>query len=56
MRVIECDHCGETISAADDDELTGRLRAHLAKEHDEAPDAEELEELVDAEAYEAQDS
>jgi predicted small metal-binding protein len=56
MRVIECDHCGETISAADDDELTGRLRTHLAKEHDERPDEDELAELVEGEAYDALDS
>ena len=37
-------------------ELTGRLRAHLAEEHDESPDAEEIAELVDGEAYEALDS
>jgi predicted house-cleaning noncanonical NTP pyrophosphatase (MazG superfamily) len=56
MRVIECNNCGEAISAASNDELAARLGAHLSEEHDESPDAEELEELVDAEAYEAQDS
>ena len=56
MRVIECNECGETLSAASDDELVRRLRSHLAGEHDERPDDEELEELVDGEAYEAQDS
>jgi predicted small metal-binding protein len=56
MRVIECNVCGETISAASDDELVGRLTAHLKEEHDETTDAEELQELVEAEAYEALDS
>jgi predicted small metal-binding protein len=56
MRVIECNVCGEAISAASDDELTGRLGAHLTEEHEESPDAEELQELVEAEAYEALDS
>ena len=56
MRVIECNHCGETISAASDDELAGRLAAHLAEEHDETSDAEELQEVVEAEAYDALDS
>ncbi len=56
MRVIECNHCGEAISAASNDELAVRLGAHLTEEHDEALDGEELEELVDAEAYEALDS
>ena len=56
MRVIECDECGETISAASDEEL-GRVARHLAEEHDvEEPDEEELTELVEAEAYEAMDS
>ncbi len=50
MRVIECNVCGETISAASDDELVTRLGAHLKEEHDEASDAEELQELVEAEA------
>jgi len=56
MRVIECNVCGETISAASDDELVTRLGAHLIAEHEEASDAEELQELVEAEAYDALDS
>lgn len=56
MRVIECNHCGETISAASDHELAGRLAAHLTEEHGESRDAEELQETVEAEAYEALDS
>ena len=56
MRVIECDHCGETISAASDDELAGRLRTHLAQEHDEQLSDDDLEELVADGAYDALDS
>jgi predicted small metal-binding protein len=56
MRVIECDECGETITAADDGELARRLGTHMRTEHDSELDAEELEELVDGEAYEAMDS
>jgi predicted small metal-binding protein len=56
MRVIECNVCGETISAASDDELAGRLGTHLKEEHQEESDAEELQELIEAEAYEALDS
>jgi predicted small metal-binding protein len=56
MRVIECNVCGETISAASDDELVTRLGAHLKEEHDEESDAEELQELVEADGYEAVDS
>ncbi len=32
MRVVECDVCGETISAADDEELVGRVKDHLLLE------------------------
>jgi predicted small metal-binding protein len=56
MRVIECNECGETISAVDDQELMSRLSTHLGEEHEEAPDEEELELLVADEAYDALDS
>jgi predicted small metal-binding protein len=56
MRVIECNECGETITAATDEELVRRLGAHLRSEHDIEPDDEELAELVDEEAYDAMDS
>jgi predicted small metal-binding protein len=56
MRVIECDVCGETLSAATDEELAKRLGAHLRKEHDQQPTDEELEELIAEEAYDAMDS
>jgi len=56
MRVIECDECGETITAASDDELAGRLGAHRRSEHDSELDDDELAELVEGEAYDAMDS
>jgi len=56
VRVVECDICGETISAADDEELTGRLKDHLSEEHDESPTADEVHQTVDREAYDAMDS
>jgi predicted small metal-binding protein len=56
MRTIECDECGEPITAADDDELARNLTAHLAQEHDAEPEAEEVAELVASEAYDAMDS
>ena len=56
MRVIECDECGETLSAANDEELVRNLGAHLGEEHGMEVDDEELTELVEAEAYEAMDS
>jgi predicted small metal-binding protein len=56
VRVVECDICGETISAADDEELARRVREHLASEHDEQPDDEQIETMIREEAYDAMDS
>ena len=56
MRVIECDECGETLQAADDRELTRILGSHMADEHDNELDEEELAELIETEAYDATDS
>jgi len=56
MRVIECNECGETLQAANDDELVRVLGRHLEQEHDMEVDDEDLTELVEAEAYEAMDS
>ena len=52
MRVIECNECGETISAANDEELANHLAAHLRSEHDEEPDQDEVQDLgMQAEAH-----
>ena len=56
MRVVECDICGETISAASDSELVGRVTDHLESEHDQEPDTEAVQAMVEEEAYEAMDS
>jgi predicted small metal-binding protein len=56
MRTIECDICGEPITAADDEELVGRLKDHLSEEHDSSPDTDELQQTIDREAYDAGDS
>ena len=56
MRVIECNECGEAVSAANDEELAGRLAEHLRSEHDIEPDEEEIADLVHEEAYDATDS
>jgi predicted small metal-binding protein len=56
MQVIECNECGETLQAAENEELVGILAAHLASEHDIEADEEELTELVESDAYEAMDS
>ena len=56
MRVVECNICGETISAATDEELVSRVTEHLESEHDEEPDSEEVEAMVEEQAYDATDS
>jgi predicted small metal-binding protein len=56
MRVIECNECGETISAADDDELQRHLADHLKAEHELEPDEDEVGDLVHEQAYDAMDS
>ena len=56
MRVIECNECGETISAANDEELQTHLAEHLRSEHDEEPEEDEVADLVHEQAYDATDS
>ena len=56
MRVVECNTCGETISANDDDELAGRLKDHMENEHDEEISEDDAHQTVDREAYDAMDS
>jgi hypothetical protein len=57
MRVIECNVCGETLSAADDDELLGAMRRHYESAHPsvEFDEAQERETVAN-EAYTASDS
>ncbi|MBV9918268.1 MAG: hypothetical protein JO153_17335 [Solirubrobacterales bacterium] len=57
MRVVECNICGEPLAAATDDELLGRLRAHVESEHSSAPlDEHQARETIAREAYDASDS
>jgi predicted small metal-binding protein len=56
MRVIECNECGDTVSAATDEELVAHLTEHLRSEHDEQPDQDEVADLVHEQAYDATDS
>ena len=57
MRVVECNVCGEALSAADDDELLRRLRAHIQEEHEPSSyEEEQARETIAQEAYEATDS
>jgi predicted small metal-binding protein len=57
MRVVECNVCGETVAAATDEELVGRLRIHTEAEHPTAAfDESEAREMIAREAYTASDS
>src|SRR5205823_4093979 len=50
------DTCGETISAASDDELIRRVSEHLESEHDQEPAKDQVQAMIQEEAYEATDS
>jgi predicted small metal-binding protein len=56
MRVIECNECGDTVSAANDDELARHLARHLQAEHGQELDEGEVADLVHEQAYDATDS
>jgi predicted small metal-binding protein len=56
MRTIECNECGEPITAADDAELARNLSAHLTGEHGAEAGQDEVAEQIEAEAYDAMDS
>ena len=56
MRVIECNECGDTVSAANDEELARHLAAHLKSEHGLEPEEGEVEDQVHEQAYDATDS
>jgi hypothetical protein len=56
MRVIDCE-CGKTLQAANDKDLANAVRDHIAEDH---PDMdlsdEQVQELVSAQAYDADDA
>jgi predicted small metal-binding protein len=57
VRVFDCNVCGATIMAANDQELTRELDAHMGSEHPDVEwDSERTAELVSAQAYHATDS
>jgi predicted small metal-binding protein len=56
MRVIECNECGDAVTAADDDELARRLAAHLKGEHGIEGEEEAVADQVHEQAYDAMDS
>jgi hypothetical protein len=57
VRVIDCNECGATIGAANDDELARELDKHMKSEHPGVEWGEDsAAELVSAQAYGATDS
>jgi len=56
MRVIDCD-CGQTLQAANDEDLAKEARAHVDKDHPEMElSDDQVRELVASKAYDASDS
>jgi predicted small metal-binding protein len=57
MRVIECNECGEALSAANDDELRACLIRHMESEHAGVEfDEDHAGKTVQEQAYAASDS
>jgi predicted small metal-binding protein len=57
MQVVECNVCGDTLSAASDEELVGRMRQHYKSAHPSVSlDEAEARETIANEAYTASDS
>ena len=57
MRVFDCNVCGATIQAANDQELARELDAHMQSEHPDVEwDGGRSAELVSEQAYHAMDS
>ena len=56
MRVIDCE-CGKTLQAANDEDLADAVRAHVAEDHpDMELSDEQVQEMVSAQAYDAEDA
>ena len=57
MRVIDCNECGETIKAANDEELARQLSEHMKAEHSDIEwGDDQASEAVSEQAYTATDS
>jgi predicted small metal-binding protein len=56
-RTIECNVCGEPLTAANDEELAVQVKEHYGREHPEtAVDEAQARELIEREAYDAGDA
>jgi predicted small metal-binding protein len=57
MRVLECNFCGETLSAANDEELKQCAVRHVESRHSgQELDEETAQQWVSEQAYSASDS
>jgi predicted small metal-binding protein len=56
MRVIDCDECGETLSAANDAELATQVTDHFQDRHDRELEEDEADAMVADQAYDAADA
>lgn len=57
VRVIDCNECGETIRAANDEELARRFSEHMKSDHPDVEwDDEQAAETISEQAYTATDS
>jgi len=57
MRVMDCNECGETLKAANDQELVRELTNHMKSDHPNSEwDDEDAAEVVEEQAYSATDS
>jgi predicted small metal-binding protein len=57
MRVIDCNECGATIKAANDEELAGELSKHMKSDHSGLEwEDDQASELIAEQAYDATDS
>ena len=57
MRVIECNVCGEPLSAANDEELLRRVQKHMESEHEsERLDESQARAMIGEQAYTASDN
>ena len=57
MRVVECNICGELVSASDDGALVAEVRRHMDAHHgDVGVDDDRVRALVEHGAYDATDA
>ncbi len=56
MRVIDCDECGETLTAENDAALATMLTDHMHDRHDEELEEEQADAVVAEQAYDATDA